>query len=69
MSYRGRYCKQISTRNLIHQLLRSVEKGLLKEVSRGRSTRKLGRTESFVVFTTEIGIGYSQNKYIGKRLT
>ena len=50
MSYRGRSCKRISTSGLIHQLLRSVEKGLLQEVSRGRSTRKLERTEQFIVF-------------------
>lgn len=65
MSYRGRSCKQLR-RTLLRKL---VEKGLLQEVSRGRSTRKLGRTEWFVVFTTEIGIDYNQNKYIGKKLT
>ncbi len=50
MSYPGRSCKRISTCGLIHQVLRSVEKGLLQEVSRGHSTRKLGRTEQFIVF-------------------
>lgn len=64
MSYRGRSCKQLR-RTLLRKL---VEKGLLQEVSRSRSTRKLGRTEQFVVFTTEIEIDYSQNKYIGKKL-
>lgn len=29
-----------------------VEKGLLQEVSRGRSTGKLGRAEQFIVFQT-----------------
>ena len=38
MSYRGGPCKRIITSGLIHQLLRSVEKGLLQEASRGRST-------------------------------
>lgn len=40
MSYRGRSCKRLSISGLIHQLLMSVEKGLLQEGSRGRSTSK-----------------------------
>lgn len=38
MSYRGRSCKRLR-RTLLRK---SVEKGLLQEVSRGRSTKKLG---------------------------
>lgn len=65
MSCHSRSCKRLR----IILLRKLVEKGLLQEVSGGSSTRKLGRTEGFVVFTTEIEIDYSQNKYIGKKLT
>ncbi len=41
MPYCERSCKQL--RRIL--LRKSVEKGLLQEVSRGRSTKKLGMTE------------------------
>ena len=63
MSYPGRSHERISTSGLIHQLLRTVEKGLSREVSRGHSTRKLGRTEQFIVFKyTKITLIENQNK-------
>lgn len=63
MSYHGRSYERISTSDLIYQLLRSVEKGLSWEVSRGHSTRKLGRTEQFKVFKyTKIMLIKNQNK-------
>lgn len=40
MSYHWRSCKRLSISGLIYQLLMSVEKGLLQEVSRGRSTSR-----------------------------
>ncbi len=57
MSYREMSCKRISTSGLIHQLLRSVEKGLLQEVSRGRSTRKLGisHRDAYVIVNSRRG--------------
>lgn len=39
MSYPGRSHERINTSDLIHQLLKSVEKGLSWEVSRGHSTK------------------------------
>ena len=63
MSYHGRSCKRLSISSLIRQLLMSFEKGLLQEVSRGRSTSKTGRAEQFIVFKyTKITLIISQNK-------
>ena len=50
MSYHGRSHERISTKFLKQELLKSDEKGLSWEVSRGHSTRKLGRTEQFIEF-------------------
>ena len=47
MPYPGRSHERISTSGFIYQLLMSVEKVLSWEVSRGHSTRKLGRIEQF----------------------
>ena len=59
MSYPGRSCEQLR-RTLERKL---VEKGLSQEVSRGHSTRKLGRTEQFIVFKyTKIMLIINQNK-------
>ena len=40
MSYPGRSHERISTSGFIYQLLKSVEKGLSWEVSRGHSTNR-----------------------------
>lgn len=68
MSYPGRSHERVSTSVLIQQSLRSVEKGLSWEVSRGHSTSQwLGRTEQFVVFKyTKIMLVINQNVMKGK---